>query len=398
MPLRSALARPVPAAATTAIVLLPVLTAVVMMSTTSSVAEPVDFALFGPAGADLLTGQLSEVFGDPTIQAGPFELLPWGVLQLLGVSGQVGWTVALTALAAVTAFLTALVLRPTLDADLRSSVLAAGGTLILVPTGPVATSWNLGHPAEVLVPLLWIVAGRLALRDRPVLAAVLVAASSSFEVWGVLGAPVVLLAAHPRIVRSALSGAIALAILWLPLVSAGPFHMFSFTWAVGEHSLIHLLQPRATTVPWAYRVGQSLLAVGAGTGVALLTRRVGGAWGPWAVVTAVVAGRMVLDPVLAAYYWYPAAVGVVGALVLAVHPAAFAASAALVLSLLLTSDLGAPELRAGLLTIVTLAGAVVLRVLARRDARALSEPQPGAAVVVGTSAVWSPSTEAGPAH
>lgn len=361
MSLRTVLARPVPAAVATAVVVLPVVIAMTMISTASTDPQPVDYTVFGPAGADLLAGRWSRIFDDPIIQAGPFELLPWGLAQVLGVTGRLGWTVALTLYSALTAFLTALVLRPTLRADLRSSVLAAGGTLILSFAGPVAASWNIGHPSEVLVPLLWVVAGRLALRDRPVLAAVLVAASSGFEVWGVLGAPVVLLAADPRLVRAALAGVATIAVLWLPFVLAGPFHMFSFAWGVSDTSLLHLLQPGATNAPWSWRLIQSVLAVGVGSAVALLLRGRDVAWGPWAVVAAAVGGRLVLDPVLAGYYWDPVLVGVTGALVLAVHRRDLIATSVVAICFALTGGFGAPVVRAALLVAVLLVGATVLR-------------------------------------
>lgn len=361
MSLRDLLARPVPAAVATAIVVLPAIITITAVSTTGSAPQPVDFSIFGPAGADLLAGRWSDIFGDPLLQAGPLELLPWGLLQVLGVAGGLGWTLALSVCAALTAFLTALVLRPTLAADLRSSVLAAVGTLVLALAGPVAASWNLGHPSEVLVPLMWVVAGRLALRDRPVLAAVLVALSSGFEVWGVLGAPVVLLAARPRLVRSAIGGAAALALLWVPFVVAGPFQMFSFAWGVSDQSLIHLLQPGATAAPWSWRLVQSVLAIAAGSAAALLLRGRNAAWGPWVVTAAAVAGRLVLDPVLAGYYWDPVLVGLTGALVLAVHRRDLIATAVVALCFALSGEIGSPPLRAVLLLAVLLVGAAVLR-------------------------------------
>lgn len=359
MGVRTVLARPVPAAVATAVVLLPVLVAMAMVSTATSAPQPIDYGLFGPAGAEMLTGHWSRIFGDPLIQAGPLELLPWGVLHLLGVSGQVGWTVATTCCSMLTAFLTALVLRPTPAADLRSSVLAAGGTLVLSFAGPVAVSWNVGHPSEVLVPLLWVVAGRLALRNRPMLAAGLVAASAGFEVWGLLGAPVVLLAADLRLVRSAAVGVAVLAVMWVPFVLAGPFHMFSFAWGVSDRSLIHLLQPSATRAPWSYRLVQGLLALGGGSAVALLLR--GRAWGPWAVVVAVVAGRLVLDPVLAAYYWDPVLVGLMGALVLAVHRRALVPSLVVAVCLALAGLPSAPVISAAVTVAIALVASAVLR-------------------------------------
>jgi hypothetical protein len=368
MSLRAVLARPVPAALGTAVLLLPALVAMTVLSTSPSAAEPIDFSLFGPAGAALLTGRWASVFADPFIQAGPFELAPWGLLQLLGVSGRPAWTVAITGCAALTAFLAALVLRPTLAPDLRSSVLAGCGTLLLVLTGPVVAAWHLGHPSETLVPLLWAVAGRFALRGRPGLAAALVAASSGFEVWGLLGAPVVLLAADRRVLRPLLTAAAVLAALWVPFVVVGPFRMFSYTWGVSDGSLLHLLHPGTMSAPWSFRLVQAVLAVAAGSAVALLLR--GRAWGPWAVIVAVVAARLVLDPVLAGYYWEPVLVAVTGALVLAVHRRALVPALVAALCLTLGSEVGPPVARAAALVAITLGAAVALH-------RSRSRPRAG---------------------
>ncbi|MGT2426238.1 hypothetical protein [Amnibacterium kyonggiense] len=373
--LGSVLARPVPAAAATTVLLLPVLIAMVLPWTASAAPVPIDYGFFGPGGAAVLTGDWGGVYGDPAVQAGPFEMAPYGVAQLIGIAGGAAWTAAYAVLGASTAFVTALVLRPVLAPDLRSSLLAAGGTLVLALAGPVQTIWALGHPSEVLVPLVWLVAARLARRGRPVLAAGLVAASSGFEVWGVLGAPVVLLASEPRLLRSAAAGAGVLVALWLPFVLAGPFAMFSFRWPVEDGTLVRALLPHATGFPWSLRLLQALLALGAGTAVALLLRRRAGRWGVFAVPIAVVTGRLVLDPVGAGYYWDPVLVAAVGALLLAARHRDLAAAAVAAAMTVPASDIGAPGVRAcALLAAVLLAAA-----LAGRRGRAAA-PRPASVV------------------
>lgn len=352
---RSVLARPVPAAAATAAAVLPLTLLVVLMWTLRAPA-PIDYQWFGPGGDALLTARWGDVYRDPAVQAGAFELLPYGVAHLLGASGPVAWTVLLGGFATAGAFLIALVLRPVPGTDLRSSVLAALATAALGLAGTTET-WLLGHPSEMLVPLVWVTAGRLALRDRPALAAALVALSSGFEVWGVLAAPVVLLAARPRLLRSAVSGIAVLAVLWLPFVLAGPFRMFSFAWAVAPQSLVASLAPGMTSFPWSLRLLQSLLAIGAGTAVALLVRRRTSEWGPWLVVVAVVSGRLVLDPMTASYYGIPALIGAGGALVLAAHRADLAALALSAAGLVLATDVGTPWVRAAALLAITLLAA-----------------------------------------
>lgn len=359
--LRIALAHPVGAALAATALALPGGAVMALLWTASADPVPVDYTLFGPAGALLLTGRIGAVFGDPLIQAGPFELAPFGVMHLLGVRGSLAWTVALMTCSAVTTFLAAVALRPVLRRDLRSSVLAGAGAVLLGLLGPTTASWNLGHPAEVLIPIAWLAAGRLALADRPVLAAAVIALSTGFEVWGLLGAPLVLLAPDVRRLRSAGAGAALLAALWLPFVLAGPFRMFSYAWEVRAGSVLHALDPTAATFPWSLRLLQSLLALGAGAAVALLLRRRHARWGVWLVPVAVVAGRLLLDPVLAGYYWDPVLVCGVGALVLAVHERHLVAAAGAALILLLASDIAPPVPRAAVLLVAVPAVALVTR-------------------------------------
>jgi hypothetical protein len=104
--------------------------------------------------------------------------------------------------------------------------------------------------------------------------------------------------------------------------------MFGFHWPVAGGSLVHLLVPDATAFPWALRVLQGGVAVAAGCAAALALR--GRPAAPWLTPVAVLAGRLLLDPVLADYYWYAPMVlllGMLAAAIVAVElvPAALAA-------------------------------------------------------------------------
>ncbi|MEO6116315.1 MAG: hypothetical protein ABIP33_08025, partial [Pseudolysinimonas sp.] len=127
-----------------------------------------------------------------------------------------------------------------------------------------------------------------------------------WELWGLLGVPVLLLA--PRIdlrtiARSALGGIVVLAVLFLPFALLGPFRMFSFAWPIDHNSLAHLLFPHLRTFPWPLRLTQGALAVGAGAVVARLTRSQPNAI--WLVPLVVCAVRLFTDPVSAGYYALP---------------------------------------------------------------------------------------------
>ncbi len=67
---------------------------------------------------------------------------------------------------------------------------------------PVALSYTFdayrdGHPAQALVPLLWVLAGFEVRAGRAWPAGLLIGVSAGFEVWGILGVAIVVLA--PRV-------------------------------------------------------------------------------------------------------------------------------------------------------------------------------------------------------
>jgi hypothetical protein len=284
------------------------------VATPVSAPAPVDFTTFGPPGARILQGRWSGIFSDPIIQAGPIELIFWGVASLLGPAGLTGaagptpWIVFAIVVGAIVSVLVALVaervVRP-LSPD-WSPQLGVGVAAVTALTGLTTTAIVAGHPAELAIPLMWIVSAALARRGSAAAAAAVLAATTGWELWGLLGVPVLLLA--PRIdvrtiVLSALSGIAVLAVLFLPFVILGPFRMFSFVWEIHTNSLAHLLFPDLRTFAWPLRLTQGALAVGSGAVVARLTRRQPNAL--WIVPLTVCAVRLATDPVLAAYYVVP---------------------------------------------------------------------------------------------
>jgi len=264
---------------------------------------PGEFDRFGPAGAALLTGQWTLPYSDAGVQAGPFELAGYGLAALLGVSGVVGWSV----FAIIGGYLltVALLMVLFLPRDGASNRLAR-----FVPLAVGAVGWlavflpsaiGSGHPSQVVIPLCWIVAGCLAAEGRPVAFGVLLGISAGWEVWGILGAPLVLLAARPRPIRAGLAALATLAVIYLPFVIAGPFRMFSKEWGIDGGSLVHLLLPGADTFPWPWRLVQTAVALIAGAGLALLCRRTD--HGLWLAPLAIVVARLAFDPLVLPYYW-----------------------------------------------------------------------------------------------
>ena len=270
--------------------------------------EPVDYPTFGQPGADILTGHWAGIFSDPIIQAGPFELIFWGIPFLLGVHGLIGWIafgiVASSLFAVAAAVVAERLLRPLTPA--WSTPLAVGVAAVAAVSGLLSASLAAGHPAEVAIPVLWLIAGALARRGQPLAAAAALAATTGWELWGLLGVPVLLLA--PRVDlrtvwRSAVGGVLVIAVLFLPFALLGPFHMFGYGWVISSNSMAHLLFPTATSFPWPLRLIQAVLSVGAGAAVAWLIRRRPDAL--WLVPLVVCVVRLFTDPVLAGYYAVP---------------------------------------------------------------------------------------------
>ncbi|HET9944252.1 MAG TPA: hypothetical protein VFR56_01270, partial [Actinomycetes bacterium] len=268
---------------------------------------PAEMDRFGPAGRALVVGQWSQVFADDGVQAGPFQLVPHGLIALLHPSGTVPWTLLYLAYTALTTALFLAGTVPTRDAVRRWARYAPLGVGAAVTVGNLVPWAQLaGHPAQVMIPALWVLAGRAARRGRSGWCGVLVGLASGWEVWGVLGAPVVLCAARPRLLRAAVAAGSTVLLLYGPFVLSGSFAMFEKEWSISGRSLVHLLRPEMQEYPWSLRLLQAGLAVAVGVSTALLTRR--SVYAPWLVPLAVLAARLVADPLLFDYYWIAPAV------------------------------------------------------------------------------------------
>src|SRR5207247_7410213 len=103
--------------------------------------------------------------------------------------------------------------------------------LLAVGAGLTHIAFVDGHPAEAIVPLLWVLAAIWAREDRVVLAGAVLGLSAGLELWGVLGVPVLLLAPRPR---RALAGALVEAAVGVGLFArlslAGSWQMFQDEW------------------------------------------------------------------------------------------------------------------------------------------------------------------------
>lgn len=274
-----------------------------------------DLVYFVHKGEQLLSGGWADTFSDPKLQSGPLQLMIFGAVRDLGA-------LAFLIELGVAALLLFVLGRLGLSDRVRVAV-----GLLAVAAGVTHIAFVYGHPAEAIVPLLWVLAGLWAREGRVLSAGALVGLSAGFELWGVLGVAVLLLA--PRLTR-ALAGAcvqfVVVAVMLAPFALAGTFRMFDHQWQVTSGTLVGLVVGPSAHFGWPLRLAQASLAIAAGAALALALRR--SVHSLWLVPLAVALVRLLLDPVSFGWYWLEAeALVLVGAgLVLSELPARFPAS------------------------------------------------------------------------
>jgi hypothetical protein len=280
----------------------PLLAWVLPLSTASFVAtmgtrDPADLPYFAHAARTLLSARWGETFADPSLQVGPLQLVVVGIGDRLGGMPFLAYLLNL-GLTALTVFTVGRLLR----GRRHRPAFQLGAGLAVVAVGITAEAYSFGHPAQVAIPLLWVLAAIDARDGRAVRAGALLGLASGFEVWGLLGAPVLLLAPRIRPVCRGLAGQIAVTgALFVPFVLAGEFRMFDYSWRVEGWTLVRFLVPAGSEFPWTLRVLQGACAVAVGAALALALRRSDRSL--WVVPLAIVAVRLLLDPTLYSWYW-----------------------------------------------------------------------------------------------
>lgn len=251
-----------------------------------------DLPFFIHTSRKLFTADWSHIYANPDVQIGPLQLLLFRVGDLAGI-------LALLVQVGVAALIWVVAGRLLAGRDSCARFLVAFAALAL---GLTYGAYQDGHPAQVIVPLLWVLAGLEAREGRTVSAGVLVGLSAGCEVWGVLGAVVFVLA--PRL-RATLVGlvteVVVAAALFLPFVIAGEFRMFQYHWRVNGDTLLSLVVDPGTRFTWAMRFLQGTLALAVGAGLAWPLRRTLHA--VWLAPLGAVAVRLALDPVRYPWYW-----------------------------------------------------------------------------------------------
>jgi len=251
-----------------------------------------DLPFFLHTAQRLLSADWANVFADPNVQVGPVQLLVFGLADhgvLLPLVVQVGSAALLWVAAG----------RLLTGRSPRAQLLAG---LAAVALGLTYGAYQDGHPAQLIVPLLWVLAGLEARAGRTVLGGALVGLSAGFELWGLLGAVVFVLAPRVRAAVAGLATEVSVvAGLFLPFVLAGQFRMFEYSWRVNPDTLLGLLAEPGTPFTWSLRLLQGVAALGVGVALAWTLRHTLHA--VWLAPLAVVAVRLALDPVRYPWYW-----------------------------------------------------------------------------------------------
>jgi hypothetical protein len=267
-------------------------------------ADTGDLPFFVHAADDLFSSRWADAYASPDLQVGPLQLVFLALVDALAHAFSIS-TFTLLAFAiplGVTALLL-LVLHGLLAdrPDRRPLVLLVTG-LAAVALGIPASAYADGHLAQAVVPLLWLLAGLKARDGHALAAGALIGLSAGFEVWGVLGAVVLLLS--PRL-RDAFAGlvveALVAAALFVPFLVFGEFRMLDYHWVVNGDTLLGLVVEPGTAFTWWMRLAQGAAAVAVGAALAWPLRRTAHAL--WLAPLAAVVVRLALDPVRYPWYW-----------------------------------------------------------------------------------------------
>jgi len=296
--------RPRAAAVITLLARHPVPALLAMATLLGSLVQPLaaqgDALLFVSAGRRLVGSHGLDVFNNPSLQVGPTYLLLLGLIDKLARSLGVPVWVAVGGLQSL--MLTGLCLTVVRVAGLPT--VAYGGVgLPLVLGGPLAEVLLNGHPEEVGVGFLLVLAAYAAGRQRVLLPAILVALASTSKLWGVIGFALLVAGTSEKKVDLRRSAqrismtTLLCAAAYLPFFATGTVRTFDFAWRSDPYSVLGTLTGYQGAFPFPARLAQVLAAGGIAL-VLVVQRR-----SPPQVLVGAVAMRLLADPLRQPYYW-----------------------------------------------------------------------------------------------
>lgn len=278
-------------------VMIAVFTAGIAVMTVAVLGAHSDAMLFSDAAADLLTPAGFDVFSDPHLQVGPLYLIALvpGVVASRIVGGSpVLWQTAYLHVALV--LLLARLSSPRRSAPERLIAVMVAGLIAAMALAPV------GHYEEGFCAALVLAAAVQSAKGRLDRATPLLVAAAAVKAWGLLGV-LLLPLAYPGVPALMVFASVGLtaagtALTLAPFALFGTFNTFHLQWSVSSGAPMSVLVPVGSPIGWLLRVGQ---AAGVAAAVALVGRcRPRPA--AWQFTVALIATRILLDPLAYAYY------------------------------------------------------------------------------------------------
>lgn len=262
-----------------------------------------DVFLFLAAGRRMTGPGALDVFADPGLQLGPLGILLAGVVarvaDLVGVSAPF----LLGAVQAVLVLVLAQVVagRAARRGGASPAVARWVVTAVLLGAGSLAEATLMGHAEEIALGLALALAALDCADGRRWSGGVVLGLAMGTKLWAVLGLPLVLLCRRrtTALTNAVAAGVIAIG-LYGPFLLWGDVRTFDFRWAVSGPSTVSLLVDTAAPLGWGFRVAQAAAVV---VVASVLARRPSA--DPLAVVVAILAVRLLLDPVRFPYYCAP---------------------------------------------------------------------------------------------
>ena len=329
-----------------------------------------DTQSFANLGRLLLSGQLSRVYAGFGNQAGPLELV-WNAVATLGSPNcayeawELPGAVCVAVVVAASAMGGVGVLVNGSEPHIRARLQFSVGLVSVMTLCAWTARW--GHPADVIIPALWMFACWAGQQGRWRSAAVALGVACGWETWAVLGAAILIVLGWRRAVHAAALAAAVAACFYLPFVLTGSFAMFDMTWTVWPESLIGVLTGQHH-LTWGMRMTQTVLVSGVAAAVAYRLRD--SKHLVWAVPLTVACTRLCTDPALWDYYWGIATVPALSGLAVLCASAERSRHRTLTISALSVLLLPHP---APPWSYIQIAGCVVLLLVA---ARGLGSPAP----------------------
>ena len=261
-----------------------------------------DAGWFRQAGQSMLGPEPFDVFSSSGLQVGPLYLLFIGLLTTAVEAVGLPMLFTVAALQSLGIAWFALVTVRRWGVELGADVPRAqwGVVAPMVFGGLLAESIGNGHPEEVFLGLLLANAALMAQQGRLARPGALIGLATGIKLWGLLGAPILLIGRRPRaLVVGGLSILAIVVACYVPFFLLGEVNTFDFAWSSMGAPLAFLAAIAGLT-DWQLRIVQGAVTVAVGALVAI--RRSGSGL---AVVLTIICVRLVLDPLLQTYYSGP---------------------------------------------------------------------------------------------